>query len=82
MEVSESGGFDKKTKQSAKNIKNKLIEKNFVVLLHFLADLLGILSQSSLQFQMRYGTLIDQVDNYKKNSAMPLSELVAGMGSF
>ena len=76
MEVSESGGFDKKTKQSAKNIKNKLIEKNFVVLLHFLADLLGILSQSSLQFQMRYGTLIDQVDNYKK-----LSDAIERAGS-
>ena len=40
-----------------------LTDKNLVIVLHFLRGILDVLETTSLQFQKRYGILMDQGKN-------------------
>ena len=41
----------------------KLTDKNLLVFLHYLLDILDVIETSSLEFQKRYGLLVDQAKN-------------------
>ena len=47
--------FDSKTRSTAVGLEKKLADKQFLMMLCFLADILSILAAQSLEFQRRYG---------------------------
>ena len=55
--------FEDKTKASALGFATQMKNKDLIMILHFLADILSALSTSSIRLQKRYGTLMDQVSN-------------------
>ena len=63
--VTTSDKFNGPTKDKAKGLLRTLFDKNFYMILHFLADILATLEEASLEFQKRYGLLIQQAENLK-----------------
>ena len=61
--ITEDYNFNEKTRSKAKGLLKTMYDKNFYMILHFLADILAILEETSLAFQKRYGLLIQQADN-------------------
>ena len=55
--------FEDKTKARALGFATQMKNKDLIMILHFLADILSALSTSSIRLQKRYGTLMDQVSN-------------------
>ena len=53
------------TRAQANGMVKTLADKNLVAILHYLMDILDALETSSLNFQKRYGILIDQGKNLK-----------------
>ena len=60
--VTQSDKFKAPTKDKAKGLLRTLNDKNFYMILHFLADILTTLEETSVAFQKRYGLLIQQAE--------------------
>lgn len=60
-----SGPQHGNTRAQANGMVKTLADKNLVAILYYLMDILDVLETSSLNFQKRYGILIDQGKNLK-----------------
>ena len=54
---------DSNTKNKAIGMAFELTDKNLVIFLHYLRDILDVIKSSSLEFQKRYGILMDKGKN-------------------
>ena len=65
LDNGKEGAFakDGNTRNTANGMVKTLTNKNLVLILHFLRDILDVLETSSLEFQKRYGILVDQGKN-------------------
>ena len=68
------------TRAQANGMVKTLADKNLVAILHYLMDMLDALETSSLNFQKRYGILIDQGKNLKSliNELKKIGRYVGG----
>ena len=67
--ISKSDEFDASTKETAKNLLKDLKNKNFLLILHFMQDILALMKRISLNFQIRGSSLIGKselIENLKK----------------
>lgn len=76
-----SSNFDAKSKESASDIENKLKGKQFVLLLHFMSDVLESLAIQSKKFQEKEGSLIG-MEVLQNNLLQTFEDLKVKNGKF
>ena len=70
---------DKNTKSIANGIIQHLSDKNLLIIMHYLLDILDVIEAASLNFQKRYGLLMDQTKNLAELTAA-LAKIGANSG--
>ena len=66
-EIERSGqSFNQDARAKARGLLTNFYDKNLVLMMHWMCDILKVIQHSSLQFQKRYGTLISQMSNIEE----------------
>ena len=72
---------DKNTRSIANGMIQHLSDKNLLIIMHYLLDILDVIEAASLNFQKRYGLLMDQTKNLAELTTA-LAKIGANSGEY